>query len=95
MPTLKQNIWGYDLGGPVLVPHYHGNQKTFFFVTEQWVDSHNASVLTGATPTTDQRNGLFTTAIKDPTTGLNFPQNAAGGYQIPLSRLNPNSLAIP
>ena len=66
VPTLKQNIWGYTLGGPVLIPRYHGTQKTFFFVTEQWVDSHNASVLTGATPTSDQRNGLFTTAIKDP-----------------------------
>ena len=94
VPTLKQNIWGYTLGGPVLIPRYHGTQKTFFFVTEQWVDSHNASVLTGATPTSDQRNGLFTTAIKDPTTGQNFPQNSGGAYQIPASRLNPNSLAI-
>jgi hypothetical protein len=93
VPTLKQNIWGYDLGGPVLIPGYHGRQKTFFFATGQWVDSHAASVLRGATPTTDQRNGLFSTAIKDPLTGQNFPQTA-GGYQIPTSRLNPNSLAI-
>jgi hypothetical protein len=93
VPTLKQNIWGYDLGGPVLIPHYHGAQKTFFFVTEQWVDSHNASVLTGATPTSAQRGGLFTTPITDPLTGQPFPQTS-GGYQIPASRLNPNSLAI-
>ncbi len=69
VPTLKQNIWGYTLGGPVLVPRYHGTKKTFFFATSQWVDSHAGSVILGATPTADQRNGLFTTAIKDPLTG--------------------------
>ena len=93
VPTLKQNIWGYALGGPVLVPFYHGERKTFFFASSQWVDSHAGSVLRGATPTTDQRSGLFTTSIKDPLTGLPFPQTSAG-FQIPTSRLNPNSLAF-
>jgi hypothetical protein len=92
VPTLKQNIWGYSLGGPVLIPRYHGTKKTFFFATGQWVDSHAGSVLLGATPTTDQRNGLFTTSIKDPLTGLPFAQTN-GVYQIPTTRLNANSLA--
>ncbi|MCU1262004.1 MAG: Cna protein B-type domain protein, partial [Bryobacterales bacterium] len=55
VPTLKQNIFGYTLGGPVLVPFYHGDKKTFFFVSEQWVNSHAGSVQRGATPTADQR----------------------------------------
>ncbi|MCU1260734.1 MAG: Cna protein B-type domain protein, partial [Bryobacterales bacterium] len=80
--------------GPVLVPFYHGDKKTFFFVSEQWVNSHAGSVQRGATPTADQRNGLFSTAIIDPLSGKNFPQNSAGLYQIPASRLNPNSLAF-
>jgi Carboxypeptidase regulatory-like domain/TonB-dependent Receptor Plug Domain len=94
VPTLKQNIFGYTLGGPVPLPFQHGDKKTFFFWSQQWVDAHTGSVLRGATPTADQRNGLFTTAIKDPLTGLNFPQNSAGVYQIPASRLNPSSEAF-
>ncbi len=94
VPTLKQNIFGYAIGGPVLIPGYHGTRKTFFFVTEQWVNAHTGSLLRGLTPSTDQRNGLFTTLIKDPLTGQPFPRNAAGNYQIPANRLNANSLAF-
>lgn len=94
VPTLKQNIFGYTFGGPVLVPFYHGTKKSFFFVSEQWVNAHTGSVVRGLTPSTDQRNGLFSTAIKDPLTGQNFPRNAAGLYQIPSDRINPNSTAF-
>jgi len=94
IPTLKQNIFGYTLGGPVPVPFYHGAKKTFFFAATQWVDSHAGSVIVGATPTADQRNGIFTTSIKDPVTGQPFPLNSSGAYQIPAARLNPNSLAL-
>ena len=94
IPQLNQNIWGYTLGGPVLVPFHHGAKKTFFFASSQWVDSHVGSVVKGTTPTADQRNGIFTTAIKDPLTGQPFPQISPGVYQIPASRLNPNSLAF-
>ena len=83
VPTLKQNIFGYTVGGPVLVPFYHGAKKTFFFVSEQWVDAHAGSVLRGLTPTADQRNGLFTTAIKDPLTGIAFPQERRGAVSNP------------
>ncbi|HEY1945380.1 MAG TPA: carboxypeptidase-like regulatory domain-containing protein [Bryobacteraceae bacterium] len=94
VPALKQNIWGYTLGGPVLVPFYHGDKKTFFFVSQQWVDSHVGSVLRGLTPTAAQRNGTFNSLIKDPLTGQPFPQSSTGVYQIPTSRLNANSLAF-
>jgi Carboxypeptidase regulatory-like domain/TonB-dependent Receptor Plug Domain len=94
VPTLKQNIFGYTIGGPVLVPFYHGEKKTFFFVSEQWVDAHAGSVLRGLTPTADQRTGIFSTLIRDPLTNQPFPKNANGQYEIPASRLNPNSLAF-
>src|SRR5262249_51779655 len=94
VPTLKQNIWGYNVGGPVLLPFQHGARKTFFFWSQQWVNSHSGSVLRGATPTSDQRNGLFATAIKDPLSSANFPQDARGNFQIPASRLNANSVAF-
>ena len=93
---LKQNIFGYTLGGPVYIPdHYNSNkQKTFFFWSQQWPVQHMGSVLRGATPTADMRNGLFTDPITDPATGQTFPQNAAGQYQIPQGEINSSSLAL-
>ncbi len=96
VPALKQNIFGYTLGGPVFIPnHYNSSrQKTFFFLSEQWVIAHAGSVLQGATPSSGQRGGVFSTPIKNPLTGAPFPQNAAGQYQIPASTINPSALAF-
>ena len=96
VPTLKQNIFGYTLGGPLFIPKIYNTkrQKTFFFITEQWVISHAGSVLRAQDPTQDQRNGIFSTLIKDPLTGAPFPKNAQGQYQIPAARLDPNALAF-
>ncbi len=97
VPTLRQNIFGYTLGGPLFIPKlYNKNRnKTFFFVSEQWVISHAGSAtLRAQDPTADQRNGIFSTAVKDPTTNANFPRNAASQYQIPANRLDPNALAF-
>ena len=92
----KQNIFGYNVGGPVWIPKiYTGRQKTFFFWSQQWVKLHQGlSALRGATPTADQRNGTFTSLIKDPTTGLPYPQTSPGVYQIPASQINANALAL-
>src|ERR1017187_10063873 len=91
---LKQNIFGGTLGGPFFIPKLYpkDKSKTFFFFSFSGVDKHIASTVFGATPTQDMRNGLFTNKIVDPTTGNPFPQNSAGQYVIPTSRLNPNSL---
>jgi hypothetical protein len=96
VPTLKQNIFGYTLGGPLFIPKIYNTkrQKTFFFITEQWVISHAGSVLRAQDPTQDQRNGIFSTLIKDPLTGAPFPKNVQGQYQIPATRLDPNALAF-
>ena len=52
---LKQNIFGYTIGGPVYIPgHYNNNkQKTFFFWSQQWPIQHIGSALRGATPTAE------------------------------------------
>jgi hypothetical protein len=91
----KQNIFGYNIGGPVFIPKvYNRNRdKTFFFFSEQFVILHQGVAnLTGVTPTQDQRNGLFASPIKNPATGLLFPQNAAGQYVV--SGINANSSAF-
>jgi hypothetical protein len=42
VPALKQNIFGYTIGGPFYIPnHYNTNrQKTFFFWSQQWSKQH-------------------------------------------------------
>ena len=32
---LKQNQFGFDVGGPVRLPHYNGRNRTFFFGSYQ------------------------------------------------------------
>jgi hypothetical protein len=90
----KQNIFGYNLSGPLFIPKvYNRNrQKTFFFFSQQFVILHQVpSNLTATTPTANQRAGLFSSPIKNPATGLLFPQNSAGQYVV--SGLNPNAVA--
>ncbi|HLY43640.1 MAG TPA: carboxypeptidase-like regulatory domain-containing protein [Terracidiphilus sp.] len=52
VPKLRQNIYGFNLGGPVFIPHVYNTarQKTFFFYNQEWrrVDQTNAP---GTNPT--------------------------------------------
>ncbi|MGA7343274.1 MAG: carboxypeptidase regulatory-like domain-containing protein [Terracidiphilus sp.] len=37
IPPYKYNVFGFSLGGPVYIPKvYHGQNKTFFFISEEW-----------------------------------------------------------
>jgi Carboxypeptidase regulatory-like domain/TonB-dependent Receptor Plug Domain len=93
---LKQNIFGYTLGGPLYIPRLFNKKKKdiYFFWSQQWVKQHIASAYTAADPTADMRNGLFNTPITDPTTGLPFSQNSSGQYVIPSGRISTDSLAF-
>ena len=93
----KQNIFGYNIGGPVFIPKVYNasRQKTFFFFSEQFVILHQVPTnLTGVTPTANQRAGIFNSPIKMPGTNTLFPQNAAGQYYIPATSQNANSVAF-
>jgi hypothetical protein len=95
IPPYKQNIFGYNVGGPVFIPrHYNADrQKTFFFWDEQFVVLHVPSQNTSIIPTANQKAGLFVSPIKDPVAGTLFPTNSAGLYQIPSGRINASSAA--
>jgi hypothetical protein len=97
VPPLKQNIFGYTIGGPFYIPHhYNANKnKTFFFWSEQWTRQNVGSVAVGPSPTEAMRNGVFPTTgpfaatITNPSTGLPFPNNT-----IPANMLNSSALAL-
>ncbi|MGH9325822.1 MAG: carboxypeptidase regulatory-like domain-containing protein [Terriglobia bacterium] len=93
VPTLKQNIFGGTLGGPLFVPgHRSSTPKTFFFGTGEFERISSASVIQAAAPTVAMRNGVFPTTgpfavtIKNPLTGQLFPNNT-----IPASMINPDA----
>jgi hypothetical protein len=97
VPEWKENIYGYNLGGPFFIPHHYNTtrDKTFFFWDQQFVKLHQGQSLTGTTPTAAQIGGVFASAtpIKNPVTGKAFPTDTNGNY-ILTSALNANSVAL-
>ena len=59
-PEYRQNQIGGTLGGPVLLPHYNGRDKTFFFVDWQGTPSVRGSSFTDTIPTANMRSSGFT-----------------------------------
>ena len=81
---LRQNQFGYTLGGPVYIPKlYDGRNRTFFFTNYEGLRVRSSSTIFGNVPTADELSGHFQTAITDPVSGQPFP-----GNQIPADRLS-------
>ncbi len=100
IPPYKQNIFGFNVGGPVFIPnHYNTNrQKTFFFWDESYVILHLPSQNQSWIPTPNQIAGCFASPTKDPLTGTLFPVSTGGtcpvgDYVVPSSRINTSSSA--
>ena len=57
----RYNVFGFSLGAPVLIPKvYHGKDKTFFFVSEEWQRIVQALPNTSAlVPMASERTGDF------------------------------------
>ena len=93
-PPLRQNQYGFAIGGPVVLPHYNrGRNKTFFFWNEEWRKRRNALTSLTTTPNNELRNGNFQSEVArtgrpllDPATGQAFPNNT-----IPANRIDANA----
>lgn len=71
-PGLHQNIYGYTLGGPVIIPRLYNtnrDRKTFFFASNQWQEVVSSSVIRGAVLTQAMRGGDFSASPTLPATG--------------------------
>jgi hypothetical protein len=86
--TVKWNIFGYDIGGPVTIPgHYNTDKsKTFFYWSEGWARYReggiygSSSVFTANTPTLRMRAGDFSECDK---TSANYNSTVASGCTVP------------
>jgi hypothetical protein len=61
-PALHQNIYGYTLGGPVMIPklfNTNRSRKTFFFASNQWQAISAGSVIRAAVLPQAMRGGDF------------------------------------
>ncbi|MEO7157083.1 MAG: TonB-dependent receptor, partial [Vicinamibacterales bacterium] len=77
-PTNKQNQFGGNLGGPMI------RNRAFFFGDFEATRIKQGVLRTGRVLSADERRGVFATAIRDPLTGANFPNNT-----IPSDRIDP------
>jgi hypothetical protein len=68
--VLRQNQFGFSLGGPVVLPKlYNGRNKTFFFTNYEGVRIRNTQTQQTRVPTALEQQGDFSqTYILDPTT---------------------------
>ena len=89
----KWNDYGFELDGPVRIPHvFNGHDKLFFMSNYEAFRRRQSVLNTYTVPTAKMFAGDFSeiipsTIIYDPTTGLPFPGNV-----IPTGRLDPVSL---
>lgn len=88
-PHLVMNDFGLDLGGPASIPGiYHGQDKTFFFMSYEGLRLPRQTTLTESVPSLALRSGDLSAypagSILDPLSpGAPFP-----GNQIPLTRIS-------
>ena len=91
---IRQNDYGFTLGGPVRIPKiYNGRDKTFFFFNfEQFRQSTFTSNTIAIVPTVAQRSGDFSAALQ-PNVACNGPDPA--GQQVCLNQIfDPNSQRV-
>ena len=89
----KWNDYGFEVDGPVRIPHlFNGRDKLFFMTNYEALRRQQSVLNTFTVPTAKMFTGNFSellpsTIIYDPTTGQPFPGNI-----IPTNRLDPISV---
>ncbi|HEX3103414.1 MAG TPA: TonB-dependent receptor, partial [Terriglobales bacterium] len=80
---LRQNQYGFTIGGPVAIPHvFDGHNKVFFFGDYEGLRRRQGTVQTGSVPTVAERNSGFTD-FSDLITGQSGTSTDALGRTFP------------
>jgi hypothetical protein len=94
------NTVGYNFGGPVIIPGTGFNRARnglfFFFSQEYWPTVHpgDGNPLRLRVPTANERQGVFSTPVTNPSTGQPFPNNTVTGINSDMQKLL-NLLPLP
>jgi hypothetical protein len=60
IPKYRYNDFGFSLGGPVYIPKvYDGHDKSFFFISEEWLREVTYTTGSAIVPTAAERTGDF------------------------------------
>ncbi len=96
---LRQNQFGGNLGGPVLLPKYNGRNRSFFFASYEGFRNSTPSQTLGRVPTASQIGGNLSdlnlpiynpfTTRADPAKPGQFVRDPFPGAIIPTSLLDP------
>ncbi len=68
-PELRQNIYGFNIGGPAFIPKVYNRsrEKTFFFYNQEWRKIVQGGSINQQVPLTSQYGGNFGSSITDVT----------------------------
>ena len=90
---LQQNEFGANIGGPVILPHYNGKNRTFFYGSYEGARIHSGNPNQSLVPTATQIGGDFSTLgvqLYNPWStaatgaGARSPFRCVGGVAAPL-----------
>lgn len=100
-PSLRWNVFGGAVGGPVFIPKfYDGRNRTFFFISTEFQRQRIGVVRNLTVPTLLQREGDFSQSLQnngnlqqvfDPFTN---PRIQFANNQIPRARMDPVGVAL-
>jgi Carboxypeptidase regulatory-like domain len=79
---LRQNQFGFTVGGPVVLPKFNGRNKVFFFADYEGFRRVQGTILTGSVPTAAERASGYTN-FQDLISGQSGTQTDALGRTIP------------
>jgi len=84
-PRVRQNNYGFSVGGPLSIPHvYNGKDRTFGHYSQEWFKLNNEDIRASTVPTAAMKSGDFrqyvdsdgnVIPIYDPLTGQQFECN--------------------
>jgi hypothetical protein len=100
-PVDRENNYGFDVAGPIRIPHlYDGRNKTFGHYSQEWYKQNNENTNPSTVPTIAEKTGDFSAwaaatgnNIYDPTTGQIFQYNGKMNV-IPPGDISKNSAAL-
>jgi hypothetical protein len=91
-PSSDNAKFGFNIGGPMVIPKILNWQRASFYFTYQGTQSRNPYSSVSSVPTPAERAGDFSqisNILYDPLTGSPFPNNV-----IPVSRFNPAAVGL-